>query len=262
MGNSLYSDSIRVIESFTAVAINDYTNRIITGSSVRMLIDGKSVALRKEDGYHVFLGLNQEKYDLVVDSWLFQMQMVSVNLKGRERYEELIKVRLLPNERYKTGRDTTSISGRAEPNQQIHIMLQHLSKPYKLSEDYNGSEVISIYHSEDAYFDGKQFCIGNKNGEREEFRIREILTETATKSAYRKYKISDPLFGDYEKSNTVLKRIYTITADETGYFYFLLPEDAENDGVFEYYIAGEQENLHEKSFLPGCKNILELKSRE
>ena len=81
--------------SLVLLPIDDFTDRIITGSQLRMYtLEGNRPAIRKNDGYHVFCDLQGEEADICIDGPLYQRQTLTLPI-NRETLD-IYQVRMVP----------------------------------------------------------------------------------------------------------------------------------------------------------------------
>lgn len=211
------ADRVSTKVSLVVQLIDDFNNRVIMGSGVRVWIEGEKPPIRKPEGYYVFTNLSNGQPQVLIESGTYEKQAVAVDLKAGGPYS-LIKVRMVPGRAYVLPPQTTCVEGLARPGSRIRLFSREGAKPLKLLHDYAcGGESkgeMGIYHPEDMELEGK--CLAIENRDRtfwEFFRIQGKGREGGN------YQLSEALTHDYKKIGTAIYLVYATNADETGRFF-------------------------------------------
>lgn len=224
--------------SLVLLPVDDFTDRVITGSGIRMYtVEGKRPSIRKEDGYHVFCDLDGEAVQVCVEGPLYQRQVLMVPLTSEP---EVIQVRMLPGDSYPIPAGSTCIRGTLGPESRIRLYFPDQKKCCKLLYDYdlqkNGKQ-LSLFQPETAKLEGKTLCIRDREGHVEFFRIREQQGEQCL--------LEQPLSGNYKKIGTTVYRVYEAYAKSDGSVYLPIRNLPEGDGIC---MVKESADKEEKSF--------------
>lgn len=206
--------------SVALLAVDDFTDQVITGQGVvakRAELGQKAIA--KSDGYHVFTNCHGP-VAVEVTAPCFHPERLVVDAEGLDPLFPVVKVRLQPNRLYVLPPDAICVSGLAEPGAAIRLTHESDPKPLKLLYDYTrkkDGDSLSLFHSPGQDIEGKFFCIRDKAGSAEHFRVGGRLD--GKDGAYR---IGEPLKKDYKKIGTVVFPVYTTRADSEGRYFLPL----------------------------------------
>lgn len=254
------ADSVRTKVSLVVLLIDDFNNKVITGSKARVWIPGEKSPIQKPEGYHVFTGLSEVRHQILIESGMYESQTVPVNLSGEDAAYTMLKVRMVPNRAYLLPSGTTCAEGTAEPGSQIRLFCREGVKALKLLYDYDGSgahgKEIGIYHPEEMDIEGKVLYIENRDRSKQEFfRISKADGEG-------RYLLTDPLESSYKKIGTTIYPVYSTNADEKGYFF--LPVLNMSGDAREFYCeaAGTEHTSHSCRLVKGTINKLNLLKEE
>lgn len=218
--------STRIFEGFkkkvslVVIAIDDFTGKPILGSNVRVYIDGAAAAIKKKEGYHVFVNLDRRSFTVRADGGLYNSRSMECDLTASEEQYTLLKIRMFPNRSYPIPQNTTCIEGKAAPASRIRVFGCDSAGAYKLLYDYkqdtkNENKAIYIFHPDDIDLEGKLLHITDSEGKNQEFlRITGVADQEN-----RMYLMEKGLAGSYKKIGTSLFSVYETTADKNGDFF-------------------------------------------
>lgn len=216
---STHKDYIKLGVSLVVTPIDDFNNKPIGQSKLRVWIEGEKPAIQKQEGYYVFVNLKKKNFVLHLEGDIYCHQEILLDEAKLKEYEQdALKVRMIPNHCYPMSPDTTCIEGKASPDVTIQIYSEEHANPYKLLYTYEkGSKQMSIYHPNDINIEGKTLLIKNKNDTQGEFVQIEGKREEERAVVY---NIRYPLDNEYKKIGAILYPVYTIQTDSKGEFYF------------------------------------------
>ncbi len=251
-------DFVKTKMALVVIAIDDYRNKVITDKEVSMLIDGEKPTLIKEDGYHIFLKLPTGLHNLSVGGWMFQQQDINIDSEEeKEIGKGVMRVRLQPNYHYLSGKNVTILQGQADPLGELHFVFINEKEPYRLYQDYEaGSKEIAVYHQSETFLDGTLFCLQKADGQVEEFWIEE------DSGAETRYELRYPLNDTYERNKCILRRVYVVTADKEGRFYFPVPAEEECCTEYRYYKPLNKREIQTGTFIKGRINDLREEAKD
>lgn len=209
------------------VPIDDFTNQVITENYLEFSIPYEKAPVWKP-GFYVFSDIKQKEIIISIKSKLYQSQECSLTLEPANTI--IMKVRMVPGEKYAYSKEGISVQGRGETGKVVRIYSTQFRKSYKLSADYIQNKRVSIAHPAEIDFTGK--ILGMKTREEEWFIQLGTLSEEENQ-----YEIT---FLSQQEPNRTLRKmevnlypVYETKCREDGTFYLLLPK-------------GEGEKLHAK----------------
>lgn len=263
MDNSTYiSDSFTRKVSLVVMAIDDFTGKPILGSNIRVYIEGEAPAIRKSDGYHVFLNLNRPSVTVCAEGGQYNPCIQECELTVSKDKYTLLKLRMVPNRSYPIPLNTTCIEGKAAPGSRIRIFCRDGSSAYKLLYDYkqdatgkNENRVIHLFHPDDLDLEGKLLHISDSEGRNREF-LR--ITGVADKEN-RKYVLARELSVSYKKIGTSLYSVYETAADKNGVFFLPVANTYKGKYLYDCEAAGEETVSLEAELESGKVNRIDLR---
>ncbi len=92
-------DRILFNNPLVVLCTDSVTGRPVTGSNVRVYIEGMKPPVTKEDGYRVFVNTSGEKLTVRCESGIYKDKAVEVDMKDRDD-SEVLEVVLEPSENY------------------------------------------------------------------------------------------------------------------------------------------------------------------
>lgn len=217
--------------SLVVLPIDDFTERVITGSTLRMYTEeGKRPSIRKPDGYHVFCDLTGSTVRICVESPLYQKQIVEFPLGDMAK---VYLIRMLPNESYPIPAGATCVRGKLKPDSRIRLFFPEQKKNYKLLYDYTPGgqdDSLALFCPETVQLEGKTLCIKGAGEEGEFFRVKGQTEENCL--------LEHPLKQGYKKIGTSVYPVYEAYADAEGCFYLPIRSIPTESGSCTCLIAG------------------------
>lgn len=186
---------------------------VINGMQIRASYGGKPVL--KQGGCCLFLNMEQEEFEVEIDSPIYRHKTVRLKADGGERVEEIF---LYPSEAYPVKAGSTGVHGSVLPETMLWFHLEESAEECKLLCDcHKGESRISIFKKGKTGRGKRFWYIWDKEKKAGEyFQAQEISGEPEV------YELTCPLETDYRKKNAVLYPAFVYITDETGEFYLLL----------------------------------------
>ncbi len=235
--------------SLVLLPIDDFTDRIITGSRIRMYtLEGGRPAIRKNDGYHVFCDLDGGEADICIDGPLYQKQTLKLPI-NRET-AEVYQVRMVPGPGYPIPGGATVLTGKLPEGSEIRVFFQEQKKSCKLLYDYSPKEQgrkLALFQPAAMHLEGKTLCISGKKKDWEFFRITAQDKENCL--------LEHPLSKAYRKIGTSVYPVYETAAKEDKNFYLPIRSVPE-EGVCRCILkrADGREKEYELPLVSGREN--------
>lgn len=212
--------------SLVLLPIDDYTNEVIKGNYIKPWIEWEHAPIWKQ-GFYIFTDMKQEKVLLHVDSQLYQNQTISISLDTSSA--RVIKLRLVPSEKYAMGNNSVVIRGIGEVGQKAAFYSEEIRQCYKLLKDYEPGTKISIFHPNGLDLSGKTVWLKGR-----EKRYLATLGEQQEdeENCYEITRVPEKL----RKAETDIYLVYETVVREDGTFYLLFPQSKEIEfhGIMEY----------------------------
>ncbi len=249
-------ERVSINVSLVVAAVDDFSNKPLSGSQLRVWIEGERPAVPKDGGYYLFTNLRQQKAVLNLSGAMFHEQQIVLEQNKLEQYQgKALKVRMIPNRVYPIPHNTTCVQGKALPGTVIMAYNKKKENPFRLLYAYTaGKEEISIFHPEDMDLEGKAFCIQNK--EKTKWEVFRAAEQVDVKKAA--YRLEKPLKFAYRKIGTAIYPIYILRADEKGEFYLPISDVNAKKPVFIFWVDGEEDGQTEIELQSGRVNYLDV----
>lgn len=219
--------------SLVVAAVDDFNNKPISRSNLRVWIEGAGPSISKEEGYYVFVNLREPQVEVCLEGPMYHAQRIFLDnerllgLQGK-----VLKVRMQPNRAYPIPKNTTCVQGYAQPGSCIMAYNKDYGNPFKLLYAYqkNSSE-IHIFHAEDFDIEGKTFVIQTKDGSQKDvFHVIEQID-----AEKRAYLLDKPMDNEYKKIGTVIYPVYVFEANQNGEFYLPITGIAGENASFVFW---------------------------
>ncbi len=237
--------------SLVVTAIDDFTNKPISGSTIRVWIDGENPSIPKQEGYYVFVGLRRKMVTVNLEGGMYYKQSITIDT---EQYQDkVLKLRMIPNRSYPIPYNTTCVSGTDMPGSKLFAYQEKMPIPYKLLYNYEKADSeIAIFHPEEIDIEGKTLLIREKGKDKGElFAISEL-----TDGEKRRYTLVNQLSKSYKKIGTTIYPLYVIDVDENGEFY--LPISGMRGGKENFIFFHEGGEETEIELIAGQVNRITL----
>lgn len=237
--------------SLVLLPIDDFTDRIITGSNLRMFTkEGKKPSIRKEDGYHVFCDLVGCEAEICIEGPLYQGQVLKLPI-GQEELN-IYQVRMVPGSGYPIPQGATIVKGILPAGSILRLFFTDQKRSCKLLYDYDpksqGKE-LSLFQPYQMHLEGKTLCVRGKDKKMEFFRVSGQKGELCI--------LERPLSKAYQKIGCNVYPVYEAAVREDGSFYLpigRLPEEEKCVAVLKE--ADGKEKVCEIALAAGRENRL------
>lgn len=199
--------------SLALLPIDDFTDRIITGSQLHVYTEGENISsIRKPDGYHIFCDLSGSEAEICLEGPLYQKQIIKFPIE--QGGSTIYQVRMLPGAGYPLPQGATVVEGTLPPGSTIRLFLSGQKRSCKLVHDYDPDiqrEELALFRPHEMSLEGKILCIRGKENDMEFSRVTDQKGNICT--------LKRPLSKPYQKAETCVYPVYQATAGEDGSFY-------------------------------------------
>ena len=249
----IIDESINVDVSLVIAPIDDFTGKPISGSKLRVWIEGEKPAIIKSEGYYVFVNLRPEEVTVQLEGGYFQHQ--ELHVKIADYRDKVIKVRMIPSHSYPIPSYATCVQGKVEGKSLVYAYCDSLKNPYKLLYNYDkNDEEVQIFHPDDVDMEGRKLYIKAKDNTEGEVMQLSDLADPEKKS----YRLVERLENSYKKIGTVLYPLYVIEPGEKGDFYLPLPSLTDKTSTMTFFCKGEEDKKIQKELVSGRVNQVVL----
>lgn len=221
------------------VPIDDFTNQVITGNYLEFCIPYEKAPVWKP-GFYVFSDVKQKELTISIKSKLYQSQELFLALDPTDT--AIVKVRMVPSEKYAYQDGGVAIQGRGKAGETVKVYSDEILKSYKLLADYTLDKRLSVSHPTEVDFTGK--ILWMKSREEEWFIQIGTLSEEENK-----YEIT--FLSEHEPDRNLRKMevnlypVYEAKCRADGTFYMIFPK-------------GESDELHAKLNYEGKEQDITL----
>lgn len=199
--------------SLVLLPIDDFTDRIITGSQLHVYINGENKpSIRKTDGYHVFCDLPGDEAEVCLEGPVYRKQILRLPIEKGE--PEVFQVRMLPKTSYPFPQGTTIVKGALPADSTIRIFFPEQKRGCKLLYDYDPliqEKKLPIFRPYEMSLAGKMLCVCGRDHNLEFIRVSDQKENICI--------LEHPLSKAYEKIGTIIYPVYETAVDEDGSFY-------------------------------------------
>ena len=235
--------------SLVLLPIDDFTDRIITGSQLHVYTREDHISsFRKPDGYHVFCDLVGNEVEVCLEGPLYQKKILKLPIGLEE--PNVYQVRMLPGISYPLPQGTTVIRGAFPEGNVIRVFFPRLKRSCKLLYDYDPSihrEELSLFQPYEMSLKGKTLCICGKEKDLEFFRVSDQKGNICS--------LEHPLSKVYQKMSTSVYPVYEAAAGEDGNIYLPISRLTEDEAcVCVLMGAGQEEKTCEIVITAGKVN--------
>lgn len=235
--------------SLVVLPIDDFTDRIITGSQLRVYTkDEKIPSIRKSDGYHIFCDLVGSEVEICLEGPLYQKRILKLSVGSGE--PNIIQVRMIPGTGYPLPQGSTIIYGILSPGSLIRLFFPKQKRSCKLLRDYDPEmqgEELAIFRPYEMSLEGRVLCICGKEKDMEFIRVSDQEGNVCT--------LEHPLSRPYRKTDTGIYPVFEAIAGEDGSFYLPISNLAgEETGVCILTDADGEEKTFEIVLEAGREN--------
>lgn len=195
--------AISVIDGFTGKKIKENTVSVKTENGFH--------AVKKTDGYFVFVNCSAGKYRIIVESEQYQRKTFDL-LFGNDFVTA--SVELNPNRKYKFDGNTIRLYGKLENGKTVKAAFFCENPKYRIMEEYEkGSIELRIFSNE------------NKNAYPEQIMLTDSKSiydiYTLKRVGFMKYAADKPLKHSFTSDMDICE-VFEITGDENNEYFFAL----------------------------------------
>lgn len=180
------------------------TGKSIRGSNLKVWIENEAPAIKKNDGYFIFMNLKQKDFFLKIEGDIYKKKEIKIDEKILEKYSgEIMTVRLTPDRNYPMPPNIIPVEGMGED---LYTDSEMINNPYRLIQSYeSGKNEILIFHPEDICIEGSTLLIKNtETDEREIFKIKCRMEEKGQWT----YLINEPLKSSYGRVESIMYSVF------------------------------------------------------
>ncbi len=248
------NENINLSVSLVVAPIDDFTGKPISGSGLRVWIDGEKPSVVKSEGYYVFVNLREPEVVIQLEGGYFQHQEIKVSVV--DYCDKVIKVRMIPSHAYPIPSNATCIQGKVENKATtVYAYCDSLKNPYKLLYNFDKKDdEVQIFHPDDVDMEGRKLYIKAKDKEEGEVLVLSELADPEKKS----YRLVEKLENSYKKIGTVLYPLYVIEPGEKGDFYLPLADLTEKNSSMTFFCKGDESHKIQKELVSGRVNQISL----
>ena len=200
--------------SLAVLLIDELTGRAITGSNARAWIENEKPPVKKGDGWFIFTELPPKKHTVLAEGGHYQRQSAECFTDGEGL--PTLRLCLKPAKTYPLPSGCLRVEGSAEPNAVVTAYIPSKKNAFNLLADAKqGSDTLTVFHSDGVNLEGCAFRIIASNGEEESVFVRAKTGENA-------YRLTAPLLNVYQRIGTMLVPASETSADGNGSFFMAL----------------------------------------
>lgn len=213
----MQSDKIRIKVSVVVVLIDDFTDKVIPANQVRVRIWDEKKPIIKGEGYFVFTNVSKEVVTIETEAFSYQKRVVTADLSKMAAGMSDIRLRLVPNCRYKLPEKTTVLKGTLPAGEEPLLVFRNNSNPLRLMQDYKKGDgcQIRLYNSTGISLEARA-CLIATGKHYDVAKIREAISSSAQDDDC--YELEKPLEHEYKKAETTIHLLHQVIADEKGHF--------------------------------------------
>ena len=204
--------------SLAVLLTDDLTGKPVTGSNARAWIENAKPPIKKNDGWFVFTDLENKEYTLLAEGGHYQRSSVSFTAKNGPL--QTMTIRLRPARTYPAPPGCLRIEGQADPETEIIVYVPDKQSAFKLLADApEGTDEITVFHSDALSLEGGMFCLLSADGSSENFTIKGTVP-----GREHCYRIDPPLSRSYPRVGSYMVASYAVSADSKGKFFLILKD--------------------------------------
>ncbi|MCH5281446.1 MAG: hypothetical protein J1E61_08240 [Lachnospiraceae bacterium] len=209
--------------SLALLPIDDLTNRIITGSLLRVyIVEENKPSIRKPDGYHVFCDLKETEVTLCLEGPIYQKQTLRLSIKPDK--VKVYQIRMLPGIAYPLPKGITILKGTLPKDSRLRVFVSGKKKEYRLLGDYDPvkqKDALTLFLHHKISLIGKVLCISGKEKEPEFFRVTDQKDQVCM--------LEKPLSKAYARTDALIYPAYETVSDQDGNFFLPMNSHQEEE---------------------------------
>ncbi len=215
-------DQIHIRVSLAVLLIDDFTEKVITGSGVRVWVTGAQKRLRKQEGFHVFLNLPGPMVHICAEGPCYCREERDLDLRLLKAFGPVVKIRMKPSQLYAFPSGVVRLNVELPKQCRCFIFCEKSSGSKKLLKDYEkGGQELFVFQGGKEELEGKTCCIKDKTGRYEFLRLGRLKDQE--KGAY---LLEQTLEHDYKKPGARLYPASILYAEEDRCFFVALKKES------------------------------------
>lgn len=215
-------DRIHIQVSMAVLLIDDFTDRIVTSSALRVSVQNGGKPIKKEGGFHVFTNIAASAAQVTVEGPGYCREVQTVDLETLNRTNPVVRIRVKPDRTYALPDNAVRVLALLPSHAVLSIFDEEGSDYKRLLTDYEkGSGEISLYQDGSRELEGKTCCVVDKNHQYELIRLGSLKDrETGTFSLEQEPKSS------HKKADTKIYPVSLVGGEQEAEYFLPLQSDA------------------------------------
>lgn len=235
--------------SLALLPIDDFTDRIITGSQLRVYTKEENIpSIRKPDGYHILCDLEGSEVEICLEGPLYQKQILRLPI-GQEE-PKICQVRMLPGSAYPLPREAAIVYGTLPEGSMIRLFFPGQKRSCKLLYDYDPGiqgEELFLFRPYEMSLEGKTLCVRGREKGMEFFRVTDQRGNICI--------LENPLSKVYQKNEASVYPVYQAAGGEDGNIYLPIGGLAGEEACVCILVGADgQEKVCEMTLTAGREN--------
>lgn len=146
---------IKIQQPLIILPVDEFTGAVIIDQSFKIWIDGAGIPIRKPDGFHVFMRLNNMEVIVRLQGTGYQDQVLKIDRSQLDYRNPLVKIRMKPDHSYLFPPDVFYIQGTL-PNEAVLTVAGRKGGTFRklLSDVSQGDGDIGIYQKQEENLEG------------------------------------------------------------------------------------------------------------
>lgn len=249
-------DRIRIQVAMAVLLIDDFTNKIIASSVLKVYVPNSRKPIKKEGVYHVFTNLTGPVAQVTVEGPGYCQQVRAVDLETLDRTDPVVRIRMKPDRTYRMSEKDIRVLAFLPSDTTLFLLDEEGSDYKRLLTDYGkGSEEISLYQSGTEELEEKVCCIMDKNQRYEVIRLG-LLKDRETGT----YSLEQGPQFPYKKVDTKIYPISLIGGEQEAEYFLPLRGDGREEIHCTCILQqGTVSTRTQATLKPGRENILDFR---
>lgn len=248
-------DKIHVQVSMAVLLIDDFTDRIVSSSALRVSVPNGASPIKKEGGFLVFTNLATPAAQVIVEGPGYCREAQTIDLETLDRINPVVRIRIKPDRTYVLPDHAARVLAFLPANATLFMMDENGSDGKRLLADYEkGSKEIRLFHDDSRELEGKFCCVVDKNKRYELVRLGSLKDrETGT------YSLEQAPEFSYKKTDTKIFPVSLIGGDRETEYFLPLPVVGEEASYTCILQRGDSHTQTQVTLKPGRENRLDFR---
>lgn len=218
-------DKIHIQVSIAVLVIDDFTDKIVTSSALRVAVSSGKKPVKKEGGFYVFTNLTDSVVQVTVNGPGYCPQVQSVDLESLDLADPIVRIRMKPDRTYILSEKDIRVLAFLPSGATLFLLDEEGGNYKRLLADYeSGSDEISLYRSGTEELAEKICCIVDKNQQYEMIRLGVLKEREAGIYSLRQ----EPRFS-YKKVDTKIYPVSSIGGESEREYFLPLQGDGREE---------------------------------